>query len=164
MDTELRERIQKCIIHNLTTSRGGLNCTEIKAILHTVADGLHDFDSYTREQLIALLKDTMKDRILHDEEDDLIVESRHEMGDVTANRFQIIGADYCEFCMEAKELTGVTGYILHPPPNANVPKEYNFIPQIFENGRFIGGLAELKKGMETGIFPDFDVQGFLSRL
>jgi glutaredoxin len=159
MDVELRERIQKCIIHNLPTSRGGLNCKEIKEVLHSIADGLQDFDSYTREQLVALLKDTMKDK-----EDDLITESHYEIGDSTANRFQIIGADYCEYCREAKRLTGVTGYILHPPQGAHVPKEYKYIPQIFENGRFIGGLAELKKGMETGSFPDFDVQGFLSGL
>lgn len=138
-DHELNERMQRCIEKNHTYGNGGLNRKHIMAILYIIGDEDEeeeekDLSTHNRDELVSMLKDR--------------VYMRNE-------RFQIIGRDSCPHCRTAKQLTGVTEYIHEPPAGAYVPSSYKYVPQIFEYGKFIGGLDELKKCIGSTRCPQY---------
>lgn len=144
-------RIVRCIEYDCPYSRGGLNRSDIITILYAVPDDKEgvtdkeDLSRYSRKELVTMMKNS-----LYGEE---------ELEDSDENsqppRFQIIGHDGCPYCRKAKEITGVTEYIDTPPPGAYVPDNYRYIPKIFENGVFIGGLDELMKCKDHRKCPEY---------
>lgn len=124
MDQETKSRIRVCISGPaLTWRKHGLDCRHIRDILRTHFKrdivGIN-VARCCRAELVALLRKLQP-----------------------ASRFKIIGRDTCPKCREARTLLHIDQYT-HDEPALNTPSEYTTVPQIFQDGVFIGGLDELK--------------------